>query len=405
MDKYTDKDFEKWLTDTRRKLHACAETGFDLTNTRQLVTKELESLGLDVKICGNGCIYTVIEGEKDGKTLLLRADMDALPIKEQTDLDFASKNGNMHACGHDMHTAMLIGCAKILVKAKKELCGRVKLMFQPAEELLLGCSDAIKGGILDTPKPDFAVFLHVLTNTKMQTGTAIVSGSGVCAPGAVFFEIEITGKSAHASSVAQAVDALSIGAHIASAIDSISARELSSMGEAVITLGKMRAGTCANVIADKCTLSGTVRSYDKGVIEYVFKRISVICDHTAKAHRGSAVAFLLGGAPTLISDKDLSQKVFHALSERLGKDRVTDGEALARQSAARGGKISQGSEDFAIISHKIPTVMIGLCAGNKDEGYSYPLHNPKTVFDERALSIGALCYAGVAMEILCQDDK
>lgn len=398
-------NFENELIFIRRKLHECAETGFDLEKTRKIVKSELEKLGLEVNSCANGCLYTIIEGEKEGKTILLRADMDALPIKEETDLEFACPNGNMHACGHDMHTAMLIGCAKILCDSKDKLDGKVKLMFQPAEELLLGCADAIKGKILEDPSPDCAIFLHVLTNTSLKTGTAIVSGSGVCAPAAMFFEIEITGKSAHASTASQAIDALSIGAHVACAIDSISARELSSFAPAVITLGKMSAGNCANVIADKCTLSGTIRSYDQKTLEFVFKRISEIADFTAKAHKGKAMAVELGSAPTLVSDKDLSQKVFDALSKHLGEKNVIDGEMLARQSAANGGKISQGSEDFALVSHKIPTVMIGLSAGSTEQGYSYPLHNPKTVFDENALSVGAKCYAMAALEILREDSK
>lgn len=400
MKKYISDELEGELIRIRRTLHSFAEVGFELEKTKKTVTDELEKLGLEVKTCGNGCIYTVIQGSKEGKTLLLRADMDALPIKEGTDLEFASKNGNMHACGHDMHTAMLIGCAKILVNARDELGGSVKLMFQPAEELLLGCADAVNAGILEDPKPDTAVFLHVLTNTRIKTGTAIISGAGICAPAAVYFEITVLGRSAHASQVGEAVDALSVGAHIAVAIDSISARELNSIGDCIITLGQMSAGTCPNVISDKCVISGTIRSYDQKTIEYVFKRIMSIAEHTAKAHKASAVTLLKGGAPTLLSNPWLSKTVFSALSKHIGKDNVIDGEALARQSAARGGRIAQGSEDFALISHKIPTVMIGLCAGYAEDGYSYPLHNPKTAFDEKALIVGAKCYAATALELL-----
>ena len=404
MEKYIDKDLENELKRIRRKIHAKAEVGFELKNTRRIVTEELESLGCAVKSVGDGCIYTVIEGEKAGKCLLMRADMDALPIREQTEFDFASKNGNMHACGHDMHTAMLIGCAKILTRAKSELCGSVKLMFQPAEELLLGCADAVKAGILEDPAPDFAMFLHVLTGTHMKTGTAIVSGSGVCAPAAMFFEIEVMGKSAHASQVGASVDALAVGAKIVTAIDSISARELGA-GDCIITFGQMSSGTCANVISDRCVIKGCVRSYDKKTLEYVFKRITEIAEYTAKAHRASALVLLKGAAPTLVSDAALSRKMFDALSKHFDKDLVIDGEVLARQSAARGKRISQGSEDFAFVSHKIPTVMIGLCAGNFEDGYTYPLHNPKTAFDEQALMVGAKCYAATAMEILRQESE
>ena len=402
--KYIDKNFENELIQLRRRLHLNAEVGFELDNTRKIITSELEGIGCEVKSIGNGCLYTLIQGKKEGKCLLLRADMDALPIREQTKLDYASKNGNMHACGHDMHTAMLIGCAKILMRAQNELFGTVKLMFQPAEELLLGCADAVKAGILEDPKPDAAIFLHVLTGSHMKTGTAIVSGSGVCAPAAVFFEIDISGKSAHASQAGEGVDALAVGARIVTGIDSISARELGS-GDCIVTLGQMSAGRCANVISDKCVIKGTIRSYDEDVLEFVFDRISCIAEYTAKAHKASAVIKKLGFAPTLVSDGELSKSVFNALSKYIGKENVIDGEVLARASAARGKKIAQGSEDFALISHKIPTVMIGLCAGSADEGFAYPLHNPKTAFDERTLITGAKCYTGAALEILGQDSE
>lgn len=400
MENYINEFFEKELIELRRRLHACAEVGFDLPKTKEIVKSELENLGLEVKNCNKGCLYTVIKGKNPGKTLLLRADMDALPITEETNLDFASKNSNMHACGHDMHTAMLIGCAKILCAAKDTFCGSVKLMFQSAEELLLGCADAINGKILEDPKPDLAAFLHVITATKLKTGTAIVSGGGVCAPAAAFFEIEVLGKSAHASQVNDAVDALSTGARIVGAIDSISARELVGSSGAIVTIGQMSAGRCANVICDRCTVKGTVRSYDDNTVEFIIKRISDIARNTAKAHRASASTHITGSAPTLLSDRELSLAVFNAISKHLGSDNVIDGEMFARKSAANGKKISQGSEDFALISHKIPSVMIGLCAGNSDEGYEYPLHSPRTVFDERALLYGAKCYACAALEIL-----
>lgn len=400
MEKYTDGEFERWLTDIRRELHSNAETGFDLRCTKQIVKRELSSMGCSVKECGRGCIYTVISGKKEGKCVLLRADMDALPITEKTDLDFACKSGNMHACGHDMHTAMLIGCAFLLMKSKDEFAGCVKLMFQGAEELLCGCDDAVKSGILEDPSPDFAIFMHVLTGNSLKTGSFIVSGGGVCAPAATFFKTEIYGKSVHASQALEGVNALSIGLRAATLMECVCDICGVDHSQCTVTLGQIVAGTCANAISDRCLIRGCIRSYDEYTIRNVFDKIDVISHKIADIYHGSAQTVKESSAPTLLSDEKLSQKIISALKERFNDENVIDGEILARKSAASGKSISNGSEDFAIISHKIPTVMIGLCAGNVSDGYSVGLHNPKTEFDEKVLTVGAEGYYESALKLL-----
>ena len=234
---------QKKLSFYRRWLHKNAETGFDLNKTLLFVKTQLEKAGCAPKPCGRaGLLVSIGTARKNAnKTFLLRADMDALPIREETELPFASRNGNMHACGHDMHTAMLLGAATLLKKHEKELCGRVTLLFQPAEELLEGAKDILGSGALDDPKPHAAMMLHVLTDTQLPTGTILLPPPGVSAPAADFFEVRVRGKACHGSAPQNGVDALSAAAHILVALQEVSAREIPAGEGAVLTVGKMQA--------------------------------------------------------------------------------------------------------------------------------------------------------------------
>lgn len=182
------------LIEKRRYLHKNAETGFELTNTLKFVESELINMGYEPIRCGKAGIIVIAGGKKQGKTFLIRGDMDALPIREESGLDFASNNGCMHACGHDMHTAMMLGAAKLLKKHESEINGTVKLMFQSAEEIFEGSNDMIKNGVLENPKVDAALMIHVMSNSPFRAGSAIVSSPGVSAPAADYFEIKVQGK-------------------------------------------------------------------------------------------------------------------------------------------------------------------------------------------------------------------
>ena len=235
----------------RKYLHAHAETGFELKNTLSYVKKELEKMGYAPKPCGKAGLVALAGGKKPGKVFLLRADMDALPIREQADVDFACENGCMHACGHDMHTAMLLGAAGLLKKHEAEISGTVKLMFQPAEEIFEGSGDMIRAGVLEDPRVDAALMLHVMAGMPFDPGTVIVSGAGVSAPAADYFEIRVKGKGCHGSMPNMGIDPLTAAAHILIALQEIQTRELAMTDRAVLTIGTMHAGTAANAIPDE----------------------------------------------------------------------------------------------------------------------------------------------------------
>ena len=193
-------DLQPKLAEERRYLHAHAETGFELADTLDFVKKELTEMGYEPVDCGRAGITAVIGGGagasgggKSGGVFLLRADMDALPIREESGVEFASENGSMHACGHDMHTAMLLGAARLLKEHEDELHGTVKLMFQPAEEIFEGSSDMIESGLLENPEVDCAMMIHVMAAMDLEPGTVIVSAPGVSAPGADYFRIKVQG--------------------------------------------------------------------------------------------------------------------------------------------------------------------------------------------------------------------
>ena len=387
------KQLQKELVVWRRYLHEHAETGFALDKTCAFVEKKLKSFGYAPKKCGRAGVVATVGKEKTGKTFLLRADMDALPIAEETGLPYACKNGNMHACGHDMHTAALLGAAKLLKSREDELHGQVKLLFQPAEELLEGASDVIEAGVLDSPKMQAALALHVMTATELPTGTAVVASAGVGAPAADFFSIEVQGKGCHGSAPWNGVDALLVAAHIVIALQALSAREISVSDPFVLTMGALNAGKTGNVIPDKAVLKGTLRAFDEGVRTKVKKRMEEIAKGVAKTFRASVKIVYAGGCPTLINDEKLSIFMEKVTKELLGEENVFTSAELSKDAKTASG----GSEDFAYISQKIPSQMVALAAGERGQVCVHPLHHPKVRFDEGALFVGAAIYAKAAL--------
>ncbi len=376
-------------------LHTHAETGFDLTETKPYVKSTLTEMGYTVQECGKAGLVTTV-GKPGGKVLLLRADMDALPIAEEADVDFACKNGRMHACGHDMHTAMLLGAAKILKAHESELGGTVKLMFQPAEEIFEGSKDMIASGVLENPRPDAALMIHVAAGMPLPAGTVVVSAPGVSAPAADYFTIRVHGKGCHGSAPQNGIDPLTAAAHILIALQEIHARELSASDEAVLTIGTFHAGEAGNVIPDTATMGGTIRTYDEKTRAYLKERMTAIAQSIAEAFRASAEVSFGSGCPTLVNDKDLSEKVTGYLKDLLGANRAFTTAELNGGKPARGG----GSEDFAYVSHEVPSLMLALAAGEPSKGYVYPQHHPKVKFDERVLSTGAAVFVDCAINYL-----
>ena len=395
------KSMSQELIKKRRYLHANPETEFNLTKTLKFVESELINMGYEPIHCGKSGLIAIAGGKKQGKTFLIRGDMDALPIKEESELEFASQNGCMHACGHDMHTTMMLGAAKILKKYEDEINGTVKLMFQPAEEIFEGSNDMIENGILENPKVDAALMIHVMANSPFKTGSVIVSAPGVSAPAADYFEIKVQGSGCHGSMPNTGVDPISVSAHILLALQEINARELSVTDKAVLTIGTIHAGKAANAIPDTATMGGTIRTYDEETRAFIKNRMTEIAQNVASAFRAEAEVVFGSGCPTLVNDKELSKCAEKYTEELLGKEMAFSVAKLNNMSGGQSSK-SAGSEDFAYISHKVPTIMLALAAGQAENGYSHPQHHPKVKFDEEALQYGSSVYTYVAMRWLME---
>lgn len=377
----------------RRYLHKNAETGFQLTKTLPYVEAQLNAMGYRPQRCGQAGIVAIANAQATSKkTFLLRADTDALPIREDTALEFAAKNGNMHACGHDMHTAMLLGAAYLLKRSESRLKGRVKFLFQPAEETLEGAKDVLAHGVLSAPRVHAAAMIHVLVASPLPTGTILVASGGYSAPSADFFTIEVQGKGSHGSMPQEGVDALQTAAQIVIALQELTARELSLSDRALITIGSLQAGNANNVIADRAILKGSLRTFDPALRKRLKQRIQALSIHIAKAFRSKAVVTYDSGAPALFNDPDLADFALRALQ--------THTPDVLSTSAFKEKGNSGGSEDFAYIAQRTPSVLLSIAAGKTEDGYGYPLHHPKTTFDERALPVGAATYATIAADWL-----
>lgn len=388
------REIQEELVAYRRWLHAHAEVGFQLTQTKQYVWDALKRMGIVPVDCGKAGLIAVLGKKNSGKTILLRADMDALPIPEESGEEFVCPNGTMHACGHDLHTAMLLGAAKLLKNHESELNGCVKLMFQPAEEVFEGAKDMIANGVLEDPKPDAAIMIHVTAAVPMPSGMVIICPPGVSAPAADYFTIRVQGKGCHGSAPHNGIDALTAASHILLALQEIHARELPASEEAVLTIGTFQGGTAPNVIADTAELSGTIRTYSEETRSYLKERMETISSAVAQAYRASATVEFGSGCPTLVNDKKLGRTLYTCLTQSHGANMVLNAADLG--TSMRGG----GSEDFAYVSQEIPSVMLALAAGRAEDGYRYPQHHPKVRFDESVLSAGTAAFVSSALGYL-----
>lgn len=384
----------------RRWLHENAETGFDLNKTHAFVKQELADMGYQPVDCGRAGIVALAGGKKPGKVFLLRADMDALPIQEESGVEFACKSGNMHACGHDLHTAMLLGAARLLKAHEAEIPGTVKLMFQPAEEIFEGSHDMIEAGLLENPKVDAALMIHVMAGMPFPAGTVIVSAPGVSAPAADYFEIKVRGKGCHGSMPNTGIDPLTAAAHILIGLQELQARELAMDDRAVLTIGTMNAGTAANVIPDSVTMGGSIRTFDEETRAMLKKRMAEIAGGIAQAFRAEADVAFGSGCPTLVNDRDLSACCETYVKELLGKGKAFSVAELNAMSGGGSSSKSAGSEDFAYVSQEVPSIMLALASGQPEKDYGYPQHHPMVKFDESVLAGGSAVYAYTALRWL-----
>lgn len=396
------EEIREEIVSNRRRLHSCPGTGFDIAETLSYVKEKLTEMGYEPVECGRAGLTANAGGMRPGKVFLLRADMDGLPIQEESGVEFASTNGKMHACGHDMHSAMLLGAARLLKQHEEEINGTVKLMFQPAEEIFEGSADMINAGILENPHVDKALMIHVMAGMPFSPGTVIVSAPGVSAPGADIFEIKVQGKGVHGSMPNLGIDPLNAAAHILIALQEIQTRELALDERAVLTIGMLNAGTAPNVIPDSVTMGGSLRTFDEDTRSFIKQRLTEIAEGAARTFRAAAEVRFTSGCPTLVNDKKLHEDALKYATELLGPKMAFSVAALSSGDGDSDRKSSKsaGSEDFAYISQEVPSIMLALAAGQPDKGYIYPQHHPMVSFDEDALATGSAVYAYMAIRWL-----
>jgi amidohydrolase len=368
----------------RRWIHQHAECGMDLPQTREYVMQTLRAYGYDPQIVAGG--VTALIGS-DGPVILLRADMDALPQKEMTDLPFASQNDQAcHSCGHDCHTAMLLGATKLLKECESSLRGTVKLLFQPGEERLTGAKAMIKAGVLDHPHVDAAIALHMKTGPlpgPMKTGTLRLTHRMASADE---FYVKVEGMTAHSSRPFDGRSALSAACSMVTQAQQLPALSVCNELPASIAFGNLHAGTAPNIIPDLAELRGTIRTFDPDIRQRLLADFSRIIDSTAAAWQVKASLRWPVSAPCLVSDEALIEELRPYLSQ------VAD--------ALFDNPLITGTEDFAYFSQMIPTVFIDVCAGGREEGCTYSMHDPHVRFDEDALAYGTAAYVTCAVRWL-----
>lgn len=365
---------KKYTIFCRRRLHAFAECGFDLPKTIDFVKNELQNIGYQPKECGKGGIVCELKAAASAPTVLLRADMDALPMKEETRLPFRAENGNMHACGHDMHTAMLLGAAALLKKHAPSRPVSVRFAFQGAEETLSGARAMKEAGVLSDVAA--ALMLHAVTAVPFPTGTVLLPPAGIGAPAACFFEIEIFGQSAHMGEAHTGKDALEAAFALYGAMQREAAREGEDL---LLSVGKWEAGDAPNIVPQYARFAGSFRSRNGQRVDAFRKRLTALCDQTAEGTRASVR--YLGACPPLKNDGGCIARLLHDL---------TACHFSVKQMPPSDGN---AAEDFAVFAEACPAVSIALAAGERGRGYEHPLHHPRVMFDEDALPFGVALYA------------
>ena len=366
----------------RRYFHENAEVGLDLPRARAYVQRELEACGLRPEVCGYGITASV---GKPGKVLLLRADMDALPMEEESGESFSSKNaGTFHGCGHDFHGAMLLTAAKMLKESEETLEGTVRFMFQPGEETLEGADNMLKQGVLEKPSVDAAMAIHVAAG-RMPVGTILYNGTGIMMHSVDNFQIHIKGKGGHGAYPHRTVDPIRIGVHIYLALEALIAGETDPERSCVLTIGSFTAGSTGNVIPETALLQGAVRTDDQKSRELLMNRLEEITVGTAAALGGTARVELLARVPPLVCDPVLTE-------EMVGYIREMDVPGAVLQP----GISASASEDFSLIAEKVPSTYLYLSAGYPDERGEAGAHNPMVRFNEEVCPVGAACLAHCA---------
>lgn len=370
----------------RRDLHQHPELGFRERRTAGIVAHELSQLGLEVTtgVAETG-VVAMLEGIQPGPVALLRFDMDALPIQEETGAEYASLNpGVMHACGHDGHVAIGLTAARMLVNHRDQIRGAVKFVFQPAEEGMGGAEGMINAGILENPRVDFALAQHVWN--ERPVGWVGVTGGALMA-GADIFDVRIEGKGGHGAIPHETVDPLVTAAQIVTALQTIVSRNVSPLDTAVVSVGRLRAGDAFNVIPQYAEFTGTFRTYDPVVRQRVVERFTSIVNSIAEAYGCKPTIAIQRLTPSLNNNSEISDQVRVAINEI---------PSLTIESGYR----SMVSEDMAFILEKIPGCFVMVGSMNTERGLNYGHHHPKFDFDEAALSNAAAVITAAALKLL-----
>ena len=361
------------VVELRRAIHRRPELGFEEYETAALVERELDSLHIEHRRAAKTGLIARVEGSKPGRAVALRADMDALPIDERTGLPFASEvAGKMHACGHDAHTAMLLGAAHVLAAMRAELEGTVVLIFQPAEEGPGGALPMIEEGALDSPAVEAVGMLHV--DSRLDVGTIGITPGSVSASTDELY-ITVRGSGGHGAHPHTAVDAVPATAAIVLALQNVVARETDPLASAVVTVGTINGGYRNNVIADEVALSGTLRAHDPAIREELIERVTRIATGISAAYNAHAEVRIVRGYLPVINDVTLAER-FSRYVEKHSTLRVE------RAAPTMGG------EDFSYLAQHVPGLLIRLGVRSESAGATYPGHSALFRIDEAALPLG-----------------
>lgn len=376
--------YKQYVIDRRREFHMYPEPSWQEIRTSQRVKEELEKIGIPyISVAGTGIVAT-IKGAQEGKTVALRGDMDALQVKEANEVLYKSKHeGIMHACGHDGHTAMLLGAAKILNEMKDAIKGTVKLFFQPAEELAQGARKMVAEGVMEGVDGVFGMHLW----SDIPCGKVCV-GAGPRLASADIFKVTIQGKGGHGSMPHQGVDAVVAGAAIVMDLQSIVSREISPLDSAVVSVGIFHSGTRFNVIASEAVLEGTTRCFHPEIRNAFPTMIERIIQNTANSYRAQAKLEYIFGTPPTINEATCSAIAENTVKKILSKDALIEMEKVT------------GAEDFALFLEKAPGAIAFVGIRNEKKEACYPHHHERFNMDEDALEIGTAIYAQYAIDFL-----
>ncbi len=374
----------------RRDLHRIPEVGTQLPLTQAYIRKVLEGWGLSYTLSAtHSTLWGDIEGSLPGKTVLLRADMDALPIQEATGLPFASQHeGKMHACGHDAHAAMLLGAIRVLLDNRAQLRGRVRFLFQADEEAVSGAKFAVKEGAMEGVDAAFGCHIGNLLGPDIPSGTLAVKPGNAMASADYLF-LTVRGKGCHGSTPEKGVDPITIASHIVINMQEILAREIPASQTAALTMGRIRGGDVFNIIPEQVELDGTLRTYSPELRQFILKRIEEIAKSTAAVFRGECDLRVGGGTGAVINDPALTVLTQEALAPVAG-----EGMLLTDFTP------NMGSEDFSCFQKEVPGVYWFLSSANREKGTCVPHHNPRFDIDEDVLWKGSAAFVAAAQAFL-----